>query len=295
MTTAPPWTSTRWDAHVADAIVAGRRLRYLDIGQGPVLLLVHGLGASLQAWYANVADLATDHRVIAVDLPGFGHSDLAAAPADVRSYAAALADLLDWLDVERAIVVGHSLGGLIAQRMAIEHPDRVAGLVLVSTSGGRVAPRQARMFRRAAALNRAMGFARPSRRLAEPALRLLLGAEPVRRRLLAAAVHDTSFVSREMAAEIVASAYFARGFGPAILAGLSASDAGDLDRIRCPALILAGDRDRLVAPSAAAHLADRISHATVEIWEDVGHHPMMERAVAFNTRVRAFYQETGPS
>jgi pimeloyl-ACP methyl ester carboxylesterase len=285
---APAWTGAQWASHVHDATLAGGRVRYLDIGEGPVLLLVHGLGASWQAWYANIPALAERHRVLAVDLPGFGHSEPVSAPGDMRSYADALASLLELLDVARAVVVGHSLGGLIVQRLAIRHPGRVAGIVLVATSSGSIDPRRAQTLRQVALLTSALRITSPPRRLADPLLRLLLGLAPVRQRLLRTAFHDPSAITRELAAEMLAGAYYAPGLRDGIMAGLSASDSSELHRINCPALIVAGANDRLVPPAAAERLAEGIDGARLEVYEDAGHHPMLEQPDSFDARVLRF-------
>lgn len=69
------WTEYDWLAHVHDVNVANRRLRYVEMGQGPALLLIHGTGGSWTSWLLNLRELATEHRVIAPDVPGFGVSE----------------------------------------------------------------------------------------------------------------------------------------------------------------------------------------------------------------------------
>jgi len=114
--------------------VAGTRLHVLERGAGPPLLLIHGLGAQMQSFnYGMVERLAVQFRVIAVDRPGSGYSERApGAAADVFTQAAAIAALLDALQLEPPLVVGHSLGGAVALTLALDHPHRVAGLALVA-------------------------------------------------------------------------------------------------------------------------------------------------------------------
>ena len=115
--------------------VDGVRLHYVDRGEGPVVVLLHGNGVLLQDFVASgVLDLAAeDHRVLAFDRPGFGYSD---RPRSTVWSPAAQADLivraLRQIGVGRAVVVGHSWGTLVALSMALDHPDAVAGLVLMS-------------------------------------------------------------------------------------------------------------------------------------------------------------------
>lgn len=121
-------------APVELASVDGVTLAYRRAGAGPAVLLLHGIPTSSRVWDAVGADLAGDFDVIAPDMLGYGDS---AQPADRDVSMAAQAGLtpllLDELAVERAIVVGHDLGGAVAQRMAVEVPDRLAGLVLVDS------------------------------------------------------------------------------------------------------------------------------------------------------------------
>lgn len=109
---------------------------YLDEGQGDqVILLIHGLGSSAKGWLRNIPDLAADHRVIAVDLPGYGMSDKGHYQYSLSFYAQVLSELLTGLGVDRAVWMGHSMGGQIALVAALEHPGQVERLVLVSPAG----------------------------------------------------------------------------------------------------------------------------------------------------------------
>ena len=113
----------------------GHELAVTDLGDGPAVVLVHGLMSARRTWDAQLDRLAADHRVIAPDL--FGHGDSAKPVGDysLGAHAASLRDLLDELDIPAATVVGHSLGGGIAMQLAYLFPDRVERVVLVSTGG----------------------------------------------------------------------------------------------------------------------------------------------------------------
>jgi len=114
--------------------VPGARLHVVERGHGPALLLVHGLGGQLGNFtYALVDELAHDFHVVAVDRPGSGYSARGPkASASLSAQADALAALIETLALDRAIVVGHSLGGTIALALAQRHPERVAALALVA-------------------------------------------------------------------------------------------------------------------------------------------------------------------
>ena len=112
--------------------MSGTRLHYTDHGQGPAIVMIHGLGGQMRNFsYALSGQLTADHRVILIDRPGSGYS--AAAPsAAIPAQAALIAGLIDALGLDRPLVVGHSLGGAIALALALDHPDKVSGLALIS-------------------------------------------------------------------------------------------------------------------------------------------------------------------
>lgn len=112
--------------------VDGVRLHCLDRGTGPAIVMIHGLGGQMRNFSHGLLDrLAADHRVILIDRPGSGYSQAIGANA-VRAQAAVIAKLLDRLDVERPLIVGHSLGGAVALALALDHPALVGGLALIA-------------------------------------------------------------------------------------------------------------------------------------------------------------------
>jgi len=115
--------------------IHGYRRAFVHVGRGPALLLIHGIGDSSETWRELIPLLARDHTVIAPDLLGHGRSDKPRADYSVAGYANAMRDLLSVLDVDRATVIGHSLGGGVAMQFAYQYPDRCERLVLVSSGG----------------------------------------------------------------------------------------------------------------------------------------------------------------
>ncbi len=122
--------------HATWVVSDGLRLRVLDAGHGDTtLVLLHGYGESLLAWRLLFDRLARHHRVIALDLPGFGVSDKPDGAYDYPTYARWLGDFLQQETTGPVVVVGHSMGGQIAAGLALDHPDRVVAAVLIDPAG----------------------------------------------------------------------------------------------------------------------------------------------------------------
>ncbi|MHB8895596.1 MAG: alpha/beta fold hydrolase [Candidatus Geothermincolia bacterium] len=117
------------------AQVGSSRLCYIDEGEGPVILMVHGLGGSMCNWAPTIEHFKRTHRVISVDLPGFGKSQAPGREPDVGSFADAIRGLLAELGIEKATVIGNSLGGMITLHLTLDHPEMVESVVLVDAAG----------------------------------------------------------------------------------------------------------------------------------------------------------------
>ncbi len=129
---SPGWRGRDWSACERNALVAGRRLHYLDTGSGErTFVLVHGMGGRWQHWLETIPSLAEHARVLAIDLPGFGQSEPPAAAVSLDGFADATAELIGDLGIERVVLVGHSMGGPIALRFASRHPNLAEAIVLV--------------------------------------------------------------------------------------------------------------------------------------------------------------------
>ena len=110
-------------------------VHYLEAGQGPILVLVHGLGSSSDVWRDSMRLLARSYRVVALDLPGYGKSDRPRADYSVEYQASALADFLDSLEQGKVALAGNSMGGWIAALVALNRPEKVSHLILVDSAG----------------------------------------------------------------------------------------------------------------------------------------------------------------
>jgi pimeloyl-ACP methyl ester carboxylesterase len=134
-----------WSAYVASkaeemvpadgsfADVAGARLHYVDKGEGPPIVMVHGLMGQLRNFSHSLSDrLARDHRVVLVDRPGWGHSSIEGPRPGIMAQARMIAELIEQLGLEKPLLVGHSMGGAVSLALASERPELVRGLALIA-------------------------------------------------------------------------------------------------------------------------------------------------------------------
>src|SRR4051812_14011138 len=133
----PGWRGVDWPAATRTVQIAGKSVNYVELGSGErTVLYVHGLGGCWQNWLENPpATAAAGYRAIALDLPGFGRSEMPDEPITITGYARLLDDFCDALGLVHAAVVGNSMGGFVAAEMAIRHPERVERLTLVDAAG----------------------------------------------------------------------------------------------------------------------------------------------------------------
>src|SRR5204862_299875 len=132
-----PWLDVDWREHQRWLVVEGRPLNTIQLGREGTqpIVFVHGLSGCWQNWLEQLPVLAAEHHVVALDLPGFGHSPMPPGEISINGYARILDALLGELGIDAATVVGNSMGGFIGAELAISFPQRVERLVLVSAAG----------------------------------------------------------------------------------------------------------------------------------------------------------------
>lgn len=267
------WGAVPWEQHVRDFEHAGGRLRYCDFGDGPPLVLLHGMACCWQWWLEVLPTLGRQHRVIAVDLPGFGDSDPLPAPAEIPQHARVVADLLDHLGLDAATVTGHSMGGLVAIALADEAPDLVSRLVLVGSGGVPMSERR---------LTVVLTLLRASHALftLRPVLALLARSHTARSILLGGAMQDPAAMSDELAA-LVAPRLDAPAFADSIRASAAAVRASRPESIRTPTSLIWGELDPLAPLHTAEEMLRRLPDGRLEVLAGVGHSPMVEAPKAF--------------
>lgn len=261
--------------------VAGLRVHLRDTGprDGPAVLMLHGFGASLHTWEGWAAGLEDRFRVIRLDLPGFGltGADPSGDYTDARGVAV-LAALLDALGIQQAAVIGNSLGGRLAWRLALAHPARVTRLVLVAPDG----------------------FAEPGRSYGEregaPLMMRLLPLSLPRgmlRDTLAAAYGDAARLTEGELARTY-ELMRAPGVRSAMVARMDQRMLEDprplLARLTQPVLLLWGERDRIIPASHARDWLAVLPEARHVELPGLGHVPQEEDAAQSLPPVRAFLE-----
>jgi non-heme chloroperoxidase len=234
-----------------------------------VLVLLPGLSDSWRSWERVLPHLPTSLRVITVSQRGHGDSDKPDAGYSVRDYAADLEALLDALEIARVVVAGHSSASLVARRFALDHPQRVAGLVLEGSflrlSGAEVD----------AAGRRFMALSDPI----DPAFVRDFAAGTFARPV------DEAFLESMIAESLAVPARVWRGTFSALR---EYDDASELPRLDVPTLIAWGDRDAIIDRAATDGLVRAIRSSRLIVYENVGHTPHWEQPARFAEDVAAF-------
>ena len=235
-------------------------------GEGSPVFLLHGLGSCAADWTPQVAALEPRHRVIAVDLPGHGASPLPPGRLTIEDMAEAVAALAGTLTPEPAHVVGLSLGACVALRVALQAPGRVRSLTLVNPFA-RLRPDGPGALVRMAHRLLLLGTA-PMPSLAAHVARRLF-PWPEQRALYEAAVTSLGATSR-------------RGYAAAMRALARFDARGQLAAIRCPTLVVAGDRDGVVPLAPKLRLGAAIPNARVVVVPASGHATPYDQPDTFN-------------
>jgi pimeloyl-ACP methyl ester carboxylesterase len=246
--------------------VGGARLYYYAAGSrgaGDPVILIHGFPTSSRLWHAVIRDFLPGHRLVVVDLPGFGRSDPPAGAADCGAHADAIRALMDNLGIPHAVIVGHGLGGGVAQALAVRWPERVSALALVSSAAFGVRPRgMARMAR-------SLG---PLARHAPPTLLAGLVHGSVRRGFIdpdrSRLTLDTCLRNFTTRTGRDALAGHLRALGHCDTTEWSAR----LGEVRAPTAIIWGAEDPFYPPSLGERLQQAVPGATFDVLPGAAHY-----------------------
>jgi pimeloyl-ACP methyl ester carboxylesterase len=281
----PPWFDGLQRQPVHTVTVNGTRIAYLDIGGGPPVILVHGFGGSMWQWEYQQAALAPHHRVITLDLPGSGLSDkpdIAYTPDEMIAF---VRGFMNALGIQKAALVGNSMGAGLVIGMAVAHPERVDRLVLISGLPKGVREKlTGRLIKRAVETSAPVWLIRfgnwlAGRWVTEDVLKEIVHDHS----RLTQAVIERSFRNRARPGLIPAAMAIARNL-PLWEQGF-ALRIGDISR---PTLILWGEQDKVLPPEVGRELHATIKGASFAMIPGAGHIPQWEQPEAVNSLLLTF-------
>lgn len=250
------------------AVVYGQHIHYVEAGQGPSVILLHGLGAVKEVWAANVGPLSSKYHVYALDQIGFGQSDKPLLDYRVATFTDFMYGFMQSQHLSKATLVGNSLGGWIALDFALRHPEMVDKVVLVNAAG---VP-----FQQAITVN------------------LNPASLPATRKMLESLFYDKKMVT-DVFVQTVFTNHLRNNDGYTIdrtLQGFSVEnqflDDARLASLHAPTLVVWGREDELLPLSAGEKFRDHIPGAKMVVFDQCGHVPQIEKPADFNRAVIDF-------
>jgi pimeloyl-ACP methyl ester carboxylesterase len=284
------YRGTLWEYYEDRFIdVGGTKTRYWDEGAGAPVVLVHGFGGSVEEWAMNIPALARRHRVIALDMPGFGFSAKPDEDYTYEYFASFLDAFMEASGIGRAHLVGHSMGGAISLNLALRYPGRVRSLALIAPAFGRKFPFAMHLL--TAPLLGEMLFRPPATKDAVAAGFRSLTYEEVR---YADIQLERYFrIQREPGYARAGLAYLRNYMTPlgftSRTAGLERFYREALPRLDAPVFLAWGPQDAIVHFDSSRELRGYLPRA--EFWspEPCGHGPHFEYPEEFNARALDFF------
>lgn len=257
-----------------EVLIFGQKVQYVEAGAGPTVILLHGLGGSWQSWHFNIGALAEKYHVVALDQIGFGKSDKPFVNYRIRTYVDFLDQFCKQLKIERATLVGNSMGGWIAAMFTASFPDRVDKLVLED----------------------AAGYAPPK----DFDTSVFYGLNPTTRagmKILIAKVfyskafQTDAFIDQSIAARLAAGdGYTINSITESIIRGEDYLD-DIVKKIKRPTLLIWGRQDGLVPLAEGERFNKDIAGSKMIVIEECGHVPNLEKPGEFNAAVLKFLGE----
>jgi len=262
----PPGVADKWVS------VFGMKIHYQEAGSGPAVILLHGLGGDSSNWAPNIVPLSKSYRVLVPDQIGFGHSDKPMINYRVATLVDFLDDFMKELKINRASLVGNSLGGWTAAAFTLQHPDKVDRLVLVDAAGysldKNVDPRS-------------LNTLNPSTR---EGMKLVMSLVFYNKELFANPALIDQFFARKLAA---GDGYTIQRFIDSVIAGEDMLDT-TASGVKQPTLIVWGRQDALVPLAVGERYHKDIAGSQLLIIDKCGHVPQIEQSAQFNEGVMRF-------
>jgi pimeloyl-ACP methyl ester carboxylesterase len=287
--TTPSWREVDWRRHLRQLDIDGTAVNLVDYGEGspgkhPVVL-IHGLGGCWQNWLENIRPIAdAGRRVVALDLPGFGYSEMPREEISISGYGRCINAVCDELDLGEVVFAGHSMGAFSACETAIQFPERVERIVLISSAGMTTSDLAHQPILAGARVVAALGTR------AAASSRQVVVRKRLRRPLYASFIRYPDLIRTDFLFEITQGSG-RPGFHPALTAIFGYDFRERLPEIGVPVLILWGSDDMLVPDSDAGEFERLIPDSRKVVLEDTGHSAMMERPQTVNELILEFLGE----
>ena len=251
------------------AVVFDQNIRYFEAGQGPAVILLHGLGGVKESWLGNFGALAAGYHVYAIDMIGFGHSDKPFLDYKIATFVDFLYAFMQTQNLGKATMVGNSMGGWVALDFAIQHPGMVDKLVLVDAAG--------------LAWLRPVGVGVDQNPSSLAAMRTLIESVFYDKKLVSDAAVQHVFIDRmrDNVGYTIHSTW----------AGFAATpqfEDAKLGSIHAPTLVMWGRQDELIPLASGEKLRDGIKGAKLVVFEQCGHIPQIEKTDEFNRALLEF-------
>jgi pimeloyl-ACP methyl ester carboxylesterase len=279
----PEWLGIDWRQRLHRVGLPGATVNYVEIGEGPAIVFIHGISGSWQNWLENLPHFGRRFRAIAPDLPGFGASPLPEWELDIPAYGRLIRDFCEKLDLGGDVaLVGNSLGGLVALETLTTTPGTFGPLVLVSSAG---------LINTWSPEERATAIAATWRTFGPPVAneaKWIVSRPRARRFFWRRFVRYPERLRPELLWEQMAAGLSGPAFTEALRAAIRFDIRERLAEIEAPTLIVWGDDDRIIPVRAGHSLQRRIPGSRLEIFENTGHVPQLERPARFNALVDEF-------
>ncbi|WXG46720.1 MAG: alpha/beta hydrolase [Candidatus Atabeyarchaeum deiterrae] len=250
-------------------LVNGLKTFYEEKGKGKALILIHGAGGFGGYWVRQFSGLSKNRRVIAIDLPGHGKSERLKEKVSIEGYVDHVAAFMKQMKLDKAVIVGHSMGGLVVQQLALKHPE-LCDKIIIAESGAR--------------------FSVPSE---YPKFVLSEGFDP--RDLLYMAFSEKTILNNPALLQELVSLQGANFDFRVIADDFSAIGKLDLSKkikqIAVPTLIIVGLDDRMTPQDMAKYLHEQIKGSKLVTIPDAGHMAMMEKPDEFNDAILKFIDQ----
>jgi 3-oxoadipate enol-lactonase len=254
------------------ATINSTSIFYETQGEGPPILLVHGLGGTGNVWHAQRATLSRYFKVIVMDLPGSGRSDRSRRAYSLEQWADDIAGLIDHLQLDQAVVAGHSMGTAIVQKFAAKYPQKTKAILLAGALVELGAPGKEAFTKRAETVEREG---------------MIAVADAVIGGALSAGTREGNPALTGLVREMLLSndPHCYAGHCRALVAG---SAKADQPSIKCPTLLIVGDQDPVTPLALQRQIAQAIPQAKIRIVPGTAHLTMLETPAAFNAAVLEF-------